>query len=70
MCPRNFNKRRHTKEINGKENINYKLVKCAEGRPKRPVESILSNNNSIDLFNKNYINVSLYVLQTDPIEAV
>ena len=45
-------------------------MKCAEGRPKRPVESILSNNYSIDLFSINYINVSLYVLQTDLIEAV
>ena len=26
-------------------------MKCAKGRPKRPVESILSNNYCIDLFN-------------------
>ena len=45
-------------------------MKCAKGRPERSVESILSNNYSIDLFNINYINMSLYVLQTDPIEAV
>ena len=45
-------------------------MKCAKGRPERPVESILSNNYCIDSFNINCINVSLYVLQTDPIEAV